>query len=310
MKTIVTTAILAAAALGCSTGVRIDPALERVAFTTDHFDVAATGIDDDSARTVARHADELWRFYAAELDTTPLRALLVLVEGHGDGFYLPGRPARIVVPIEAGANVLRHELAHHFAVALIGPQADWINEGVAEYLEQIRTIEGRTYVSGLAPHHLERVLRGERGGHGHAHVDYSQAWWDVARILESGHGALRDRILALPSRDRVTTASIPDRWHRELETLLVAGPSAPQRAQAAGALGLLGRRDALGEAFETEPVLPVRVLIAAELARHGDKGALRGLLAEIECRHGLDIVSRSAGRGFDSVGELDAWLSR
>jgi hypothetical protein len=310
----VATGLLALSAAACTTGWRLDPAIERVTFATEHFDVAAAGVDPDVARRIAAHAEQTWRLYATELEASPSRALLVLFPTHAhyaaagvpaDGLYLPGELARILVPVDAGANVLRHEIAHHFGTAILGAQPEWINEGLAEYLENVRDLEGRPVISGLAP----LRLAGD-GSHGHGHIDYAAAWRDVAYLIETGRGTLRERVDALPDRSDRAPADwrLPERWIAELRQSLLFDRDAATRIAAARALSDRGHVGALRESLETERIFGVRLAVSTELARAGEKGPLRELAPRIACPHALSIVSRSAGRGFDSVDELQEWL--
>ncbi len=301
MKNIVV--ILAVIAAGCSSVPAHDAPF---AFSTEHFDVAAA--DPQQARRLAAHGEATWRLFADELGVSPPRARLVLVDGIGDGLYEPGR---VIVDASADPGVLRHEIAHHFVAALLGSVPDWLNEGLAEYLQSVRVVEGRPVVSGLAAIHLDRILTGAQApACRRRHADYTSSWWAVARLIEEGSGSLRERILALKGRTAPAGSAWrpPVRWEHELAETLATDRDGFARAAAARILARLGRLDALRDAVAGETSVGVRAVIAAELARAGEKQPLRDLLPEIECLHALALVSRSAGRGFDSVDDLRRWL--
>ena len=313
--------LLILAAVGCTA---VAPHID-VTRRTAHFDVA--GADD----ALAREAEEAWRMLAEVLQIEPARATIVAVadqaafdraapEAAGaQGLYRP-RGATIITFPQDDPAVIRHEVAHHFAVALVGELSPALNEGIAEVLEGVTWIGGRVHVPVVSPEHLERLL--ETGvveltsnpSHRHSHVDYAGAWALVAFALERETGTLRERLLAMASRSEVKPPTAgellaaAERWKPELGSIVLNG-EVRGRAAAARLLGRLGEVKALRTAFATERVVSPALAIAGALARHGEKAPLRSLIAFVAC-HLLREVSRSVGREFETVEALKVWLER
>jgi hypothetical protein len=294
--------ILAAAAAGCATP--YDPAPTA---STAHFDVAG---DDGETR---REAEAAWALFEEALGVSPARAKLVVVRDQeefdrvaGDavgaqGVYVRGR---ILTFPQDDARVIRHEVAHHFAVALVGELAPALNEGIAEVLEGIVRVNGRAHVPVVSPEHLERLLSSAvevkaEPAQRHAHVDYAGAWALVAFALERERGTLADRLKAvaaktpsLPTAGEVLAAS--KRWTPELARILRDG-GIDERAAAARVLGRLGEADALRGAFESERFPRVKIAIAGALARTGDGSAHDEVRDWVGCPHGRRELKLALG---------------
>jgi hypothetical protein len=311
--------LLIVAAVGCTAAApRID-----VTRWTAHFDVA--GADD----RLVREAEGAWALLSEALEFEPARATLVAVadqaafdatapEAAGaQGVYRRRGATVITFPQEDGA-VIRHEVAHHFAVALVGELSPAVNEGIAEVLEGVTRIGGRAVVPIVSAGHLDRLLAGgiiegaAHRAHRHSHVDYSGAWARVAVALQRGEGTLRERLLRLKQQEpglptEAELLAAAGGWERELASILRHGDLA-ERASAARVLGRLGSTPALKAAFETERFGRVRIAIAGALARNGEKAALREVLPVLDCHEALEEASRSAGREFGSASAVAAWV--
>jgi hypothetical protein len=295
--------ILAAAAAGCATP--YDPAPTA---STAHFDVAG----DDGG--TLREAEAAWALFEEALGVSPARAKLVVVRDQeefdrvaGDavgaqGVYVRGR---ILTFPQDDARVIRHEVAHHFAVALVGELAPALNEGIAEVLEGITRVDGRAHVPIVSAEHLDRLLSSgvvevkAEASQRHAHMDYAGAWALVAFALERETGTLAERLKAvaakapsLPTAGEVFAAA--KRWAPELARILRDGVL-DERTAAARVLGRLGEAATLRGAFESERFPRVKIAIAGALARTGDGSALDEVRDWVGCPHGRQELKLALG---------------
>jgi hypothetical protein len=292
---------------------------------------AARMADGDVAERGAAEAREAHELLAEALGISPVPARIAVYADRGSFVAATGEPdARglyrdgvvfTYAPVEP--RVIRHEVGHHFATALLGGQPPWLAEGIAEVLEGARRIGGRARVPVVAPEHLERLL--ETGAafaapskSGRKHVDYASSWAAVASLLARGDGTLRERLERLGARrDAAPEALAPSAgelvrlaigWKGELAELAAADFDPSIRASAARVLGRLGETGALRAAWETERWFPVQLAIAGALARNGEREALKALAPAVRCLHALAQVSRSAGRDFGTAEALRDWV--
>lgn len=243
-------AIAAVAATACASPMRPSgPPTHR----SDRVALHAPGVDPAAAARVAQAAEETVALFEQALDVRlpeltidlhPDRRAYRAAGGRGDGMYFPD-DRRVLIFVSGDPHVLRHEIAHHAAVHVVGVLPPWLNEGIAEYLETIRSENGRAVVGGLAPHHLEATLSGATGpaaaGGFHFHaLDYARSWALVAWLLEDSEGTLAERLESLRraapvpiaelERRRRATWRLPERWLKELESRAAAGDAASARA--------------------------------------------------------------------------------
>ncbi len=207
-------AILAVHGLGgCVLPSRFAPAAAPVA-STEHVDASVTGAPASEGRRAAAILEEAWTPLARALGIRPERvevhvyadrAAYRAAGGAGEGLYLPDE-RRIATFAPVDEHVLRHELAHHFAVGLVGVLPDWLNEGIAEYLEDPRPRAARPPAAGAFP--TGRFL--------YRPADYAHARDLVAWLVEAGEGTLAERLLAL-KRHAATPPAELDRARRAAE---------------------------------------------------------------------------------------------
>ncbi len=311
MKTIAIA--IAALATGCATAA-YDP---EATTHSDHFDLAGDGAEQ------LREAEEAYALFSELLQIDPGRAKLVIVadqaafdrvagEAAGAQGVYQVRARRIITFPQGDPRVVRHEVAHHFAVALVGELSPALDEGIAEVLEGAIRVDGRAHLPVVSPEHFERFLAGGvsvpgAGVHRHAHVDYAGAWALVAFALERESGPLRERLLALKKRAVAAPTpaellAVAQKWKGELRRMVLSD------AAAARVLGLLGDVDGLRDAWDRAHSGAPVVAIAGALARNGERQPLRQIAERLRCPHLLREVSQAVGREFRDAAELEAWL--